>query len=515
MNNTLGIYFGPLIISIVETKGKQLINHAGISQLAVSGSESQEEKVPEKVKLVSLIKDELKRKKIEAQEATISLSGKDLIIRSFEIPVLPREELDSAVNFEVRKYIPFKVEELISDFQYKLDKSIKKNRVLFVGVKKDIVDKYLYILKELGLKVNAIEYSPFSVLRMIKLSEVRERGIIANISIDLVENDEVNFVVLENEFPLFCRDITLLSEPKESAKSEEVQSGTAFEKLKREIRISLDYYDRMFPLKSISKVFFIMGRDYRLDLEAFIKEMGLGSQFVNYEKFVTRYIGKPLSFSLPFIKGYCSSLAKVNTAVRINLLLAKEKSLKKISPQPTAKTILTARLKLYFLFPTVGLLVCVVTFLFGVYRILPLQKDLVNVVSMQPSVSTVSKENSYDELSATYSNYKSRLQTVSDIIKQQVYFSEQLDVIARFLPQDMWLTELTFQKRENQPELILRGIVYLGDSDKELEMVNTFLLRLKESPVFAKYFRGIEITSIDRGQIEKTNITNFIISCRR
>ena len=114
--SSLGIYFGPKVISLVETKGRRLINDIQIPQTTIFEGEL-EEKVPAEVKLIGIIalfKEELRKNKIEAKEATLCLSGKDLVVRTFEIPMLPREELKSAINFEVKKYIPFRVEDLIS-----------------------------------------------------------------------------------------------------------------------------------------------------------------------------------------------------------------------------------------------------------------------------------------------------------------------------------------------------------------------------------------------------------------
>src|SRR3990167_6290129 len=103
--NSLGVYFGPQFISIVEAKGTKTINFIQVSQAAVSTGELLEEKVPTSVKVITLLKDGLMRNNIEANEAIVSISGKDLIVRTFEMPVLPRQELDTAVNFEVKKYI--------------------------------------------------------------------------------------------------------------------------------------------------------------------------------------------------------------------------------------------------------------------------------------------------------------------------------------------------------------------------------------------------------------------------
>lgn len=505
--NALGVYFGSQIISMVETKNRMLINNVRILRALISTGETLEEKVPEEIKMIPFIKDELKKNRIEADEVTVGLSGKDLIIRTFEMPVLPRQELDSAINFEVKKYIPFKVEDLVSDFQYKLDKANKRNYVLFVGIKKDILSKYLSIFNQLGIKVKAIEYSAFSTLRFLTLSGIRERGIVAVVNLDLNEEDEVNFVVLENGFPLFSRDITFSREsPKVS--SGETQAGIVLEKLKREIRISLDYYDRTFPLKNINKVFFIMDSEHRLELENFIKEIGFGVQFINVHK----CIGKPVSFSLSFIKGYSTSISKVDTALKIDLLSAKEKAVKKISPEPTKKMgSLIENFKSQLMVPAICLLAWFLTYMAGVYRLMPLRKDLDRLKVLRPAVTTIAPDKTYDELTAVEQGYRVRIKTLDSIVKKRLLLTQVLDVIPRALPKGMRLTELFYGKEENKAELVLRGTASLGDSVKELDLVNYFLSQLKQDPSFSQYFKDVTIQSIDNAPVKGVV---FTISCK-
>src|SRR3989338_4731447 len=178
--NSLGIYFGPKVIGIVETKGKKIIHNISIPQTTISTGEL-EEKVPSDVKLIeiiALINADLRRNKIESREAALCLSGKDLIIRTFEVPLLTREELQSAINFEARKYIPFKVEDLITDFRLKPEKATHTSLVLFMGIKKETLDRYVSILSQLDIKMSSIEYSAFSVLRALRLAKFSEKGVI-------------------------------------------------------------------------------------------------------------------------------------------------------------------------------------------------------------------------------------------------------------------------------------------------------------------------------------------------
>jgi type IV pilus assembly protein PilM len=508
--NTLGVYFGPQLISIVETKGSKPINYIQVSQATVSAGELLEEKVPVPVKLAALLKDELVKNNIEANEAIVSISGKDLIVRTFEMPILPSQELDTAVNFEVKKYIPFKIEDLISDFQYKLDKTIQKTRVLFVGIKKEALDNYLNILSQVGIKIKSIEYSAFSLLRLLKLADIKEKGIIAVVNIDITKDDEANFVVLDDGFPLFSRDISLTGGYEEIAKDEEAQSSITSEKLKREIQISLGYYVRKFPSKNISKIFFITNPNYRADLDGFIKELGLGIHFID----INKYIDRPIPFSLAFVKGYSSSLSNINIVVKINLLLAKERITKKAAAEVLAPSSWVMRFKSDIIVAGVCFLTYIVIFLSGIYRALPLEKELNNIINIRPATSTISGELSFEELRNINSNYKIKAEAMDNLIKERLYLTPLLDAIPRAVPKGIRLVNLSFKEAEDKIELILEGTAYLGNSDKELELVNTFLSRLKENSTLTKYFKEMSVVSTGNKQIEKITITNFIISCQ-
>lgn len=511
----LCIYFGPQVINIVETKGKLPINNIQIPRAAISKGQLTEEKVPEEVKMVALLKEELIKNKIESKEVAVVLSGKDLIIRSFEIPFLSREELTTALNFEIKKYIPFKLEELISDFQWVLDKSTQKIYVLFMGIKNETIEKYLSVMGKLGLKVSTIEYSAFSTLRLFKLSQVRAKGIIAVVDASLIENDEINFMVVENGFPLFSRDITTIKElPGEADGSEKDRTYAVSEKLRREILISLNYFERKFVGKYPNKIFFIMHPDQKFNLGTF-KEVGLEIQFIDLDK-INRYIGKPISFSLPFIKAYAGSLSEIDAGIKINLLSAKEKTTPKISVEPSRAASLITIIKPHSKVVIACLLICITIYFFGIFQKLPLKKELVNIRGVRPHVSGVNPDANYAELTNLFSGYREKINTLDSFVKKQLYVTELLDTIARLMPEGMWLENLSFKNKreEDKIELILEGMAYLDDSNREVELVNIFLSKLKGTPLFVEYFSETNITSLDRQQIEKDTMTHFVILCR-
>ena len=512
--NSLGIYFGPKVINIVATKGMSLSNNVQILQSTIVSGEL-EEKVPTEVKIVALFKDELRRNKIQADEASLVLSGRDLVIRTFEMPVIPRSELTSAIRFEVKKYIPFKIEDLISDFQVQFDKLSRKNLVLFVGIKKETIDKYLSIFSQLDIKVKSIEYSAFSILRFLKLSSYSDRGVISVISTDFKEEDEVNFTVLENGFPLFSRDITLSGSPEELQEVKEQDSGMLLEKLKTEIRVSLDYYHRKFPAKKIEKAFFISSQDCRANLEGFIKEMGLPIQFIEPMKFIERSV----PFSLSLVKGYSSSLYKiVKTDLKINLLTAKEK-LKGKGAYSTAELTapLFSGLKVSPKVLIGGVLICLATYLFSLYRVLPLKKELRDIITQRTQVPNVNPEITIEELTRLNTEYHQKVNSFDGLMKSQTYVTKILEIAARLKPEGIWLRNFNFNREQSKSErgdLVLDGMVYLTDGDKEFALVNKYLASLKENAVFNEYFKEMNIVSLERKAFKNVSVTAFTIYCR-
>lgn len=510
--SSLGIYFGSKVISLVENKGKKILNNSQISRLSHSLGELGE-KVPEELKIVAILKEEFRRNQIKVEDAFITLSGKDLIIRNFEMPVLPRGELESAINFEAKKYIPFKVEDLVSVSQVKFDRSSRRNLVLFVGIKKETLDKYLSVFRQLNIKPNIIEYSAFSILRFLESVGLRYKGITSIINIDLQEEKEVTFLVLENGFPLFSRDITLLGGPEELMAVKEPETAAILEKLKTELRVSMDYYNRKFPLKKITKAAFLSAADLQADLEAFAKEMDIAAQFIE----ANRYIEKQAAFSPSLIKAYgCSLSQAVRSKLKLNLLSVKAK-IKPAREEGVFREapFLLSGIKISPWAVMLGLFLCVLVFLLiFIYKIRPLEQEIKNIIALRPAVSTVNPEASYEELIASDSSYSAKIKNIDGLLSKEIYATQILDVLPRIIPQGSWLTNLALKGQENNRELFLEGISYLADNIKESESVNSFLRALKANPVFSRYFKEISLVSIDTRMVDQKKVTSFVISCR-
>ena len=516
--NSLGIYFGPKLIILAEIKGRKLIKSIQIPQPVIAND--LEAGAPPEVtliQLVALIKDELRKKEIEAKRISLCLSGKDLIIRTFEIPLLPRSELKSAVNFEARKYIPFKGEDIISDFQIEFDSVNKINRVLFIAIKKESLERYISLLEQLGIEISGIEYSAFSLLKLLKLAGPRDSNVTAVISADLQGEDEANFLVLKKGFPLFSRDFTMFSEADSVTKIEGApDSGMALEKFKTEIRVSLDYFHRKFSDKNIQKVTLIANPDYHNELEAFMKELNLPAQFLDSNR-LNKILGEVFSFKLDLLKSYSSALLNIKTKLKLHLLSVRAKTEgveKALTIDERLRELLT-NLKVDLRVVLAAILVCLMTFGVGILRILPFKKEAKDIKTMRLKAGPIDSASSYEELVNVQKQYQDKLDDLDKVIKERLYLTEALDTIPRVTPEGLWLAELQYKCEDNnQRELLLQGSCYLGERGKELEVIDKFLSELRNSPNFKKLFQEVKIISVERKETEGRQASDFIISAK-
>ncbi len=513
--DSLGIYFGTTFISLVQSAKKKITSTVKVPRASISSGESElEEKVPDDVKIVTAFKEEFKKQNIASTDAAIVLSGKDVIVRTFEMPILPASEMQSALNFEAKKYIPFKLEELILDYQLSYDKSNRKKLVLLAAIKKETLDKYIAIFNQLDLRVASIDYSAFSVLRLLKAGGFKDKGVIALVSSDLAEDEEINFLVMQNGFPLFSRDIILAEEEKsEAAETAAQETPDRLEKLKGELRVSLDFYKRKFPTKSIEKIFFFVNESSKGELAAFMRERGLFSNFIEPQK----YVQGAFPYSMSLFKAYGGSLFKTaKTEIKIDLLAAKAKSraLAKQEPVKIDASVLMEGMRLQPKYIVLGVLLCAGIYAYGYYQKMPLQKEIAQILDTRPKITSAPQDSDYESLTQLNLNFKNKLETLHKVVKEQLYLTEQLNAIPRLLPDGIWLTDFTFSQDENARfSLTLQGMAYLGDNDLELQLTNKFLSGMKEDPSFSKYFKNVNLTSIDHRDLENFKVTVFVIAC--
>ncbi|MHC4713111.1 MAG: pilus assembly protein PilM [Planctomycetota bacterium] len=107
----------------------------------------------------------IKEGRFKSKQVVSSVSGRSVIVRYVNTPVMNGEELKSSMRFEADKYIPFEMDEVILD-TVALDETPDEKgdmRVVLVAVKKDIINEHVRLLQDVGLYPYIIDVDCFAL----------------------------------------------------------------------------------------------------------------------------------------------------------------------------------------------------------------------------------------------------------------------------------------------------------------------------------------------------------------
>lgn len=181
-NYFVGIDFGTSAIKVTELTLKnqkaQLVNYGWINIDLSAESDGKKLRLLSfddklKVYLQSLVD----KMKLKSSSAYLSMPGFTGLITLLEFPEMKREELEKAIQFEARKYIPATLSEVTLGWEIvvkKDDSSIlvkkdsdRKIQVLLAAAPKKEVVRYENIVKSTKLEIKAIELETFSLVRSL------------------------------------------------------------------------------------------------------------------------------------------------------------------------------------------------------------------------------------------------------------------------------------------------------------------------------------------------------------
>ena len=511
-NQKLGIYFGRNRINLVESCGTKVLNSIFVPADILA----------DRSKAIEAIQGAIKDNKIKARKAVIGLANNDQFIRGFKMLMLNKEELEAGVSFEAKKYIPFKTEELISDYQRRVNKKTVKMDIFYVAAIKGVLEGIIESLTRSGLQIIAIEPAIFSLFRLLVMT--KQFDLKSSLAILCVNNAEVEFAVIDKGFPCFSRDMRL-SETSEGialaigsqtmARGPIDAQGAAFlSKLSSEIRVSLAYFRRQFSSEgsSVNKMLLfskdISGQE---ELISELKEsLNLPIEKVRLEnlKDIHDKIG-----DIDLLKAYALTLSD---RVKINLTidLAKRSSLHAVSPEKAAEE-KPAALNYKNLQKPIALALAVAAAAYGLPQDqITKAKQRLNVLRMDTASAMPErlKNASIDALKQERQNYSYKIAEIENLVKSCLKIFPVCAYLPKAMDKGIWLTDFTFTMKDGRRLLTIKGMVYLEDQDAEIAAVNQFLDRLRDNQDFTRGFRALGLKSVSRGLVEEYNLTQFEIT---
>jgi len=179
----------PVIAKTAET-----FNTAGID---IPKDDSQAEKITE------LINNFFTDHKLAKTDVRLSLPENVVSTKIISMPTLSDAELASAIEWQAEQHIPIPKEDLSLEYQVLFRPTRKDQgvpmRVLLVGVRKDVIERFTNIFFQLGIEATVLETQILSLIRSLGFEKTDPTTLVAhlgasNLNLALVHQGELDFV---------------------------------------------------------------------------------------------------------------------------------------------------------------------------------------------------------------------------------------------------------------------------------------------------------------------------------
>lgn len=524
----LGVFFGKNSLSMVETEEQNPMKFFtadyNLFEEKTAGQDAPQN-IPLDIKLTAILQKTLREQKVTCVEAGLSLPSKDIILRSFPIPWMTPNEIKQAVDFESRKYVPFKLSELSYTY-YPVtipDKINKAIRVLFAAIKNDVLENYCKILVNAGLRIKYIEPAPVSLIRILTFKKLIPRN--QRIAIVQADESEGKIMIVDQGVPQFIRDFQLASTGSAPDKPAENKDSRQL-KLFNEVKISLDYYSRQNTRDKVSGIMTLSESGEKTNdfSESFGKELGIPVATLNVKSILNAQSVNTIDLLNAYGVGLRST---VSLAVNFDLPRKGEGR-----PQEAGSQDITPINYRSFAKITV---VCVVLIAvtFGLSNLFVVeQKKKLQALKKQAGIfqdfTQEAVEKKYQEILQKQTLYKS-----APLKSDAAFF---LNMIPRFLPPGTWLKELTIDyspestdstaprpsvdsrrllaqsQKETPVKIHMTGYAFLENVNQQLRLVKNFISNMKNNKEFMRFFQNVSFTT-QTMDLSGYTVTYFKINC--
>ena len=501
----VGIYISSKYVDIVELGGSKgapkLLNFTRQEIPKASPAQPEESNAADKPKenpLSAVIRDALSKTSIDTKDVYTVLPSSDAMIRYFDMPSLPRSEQRQAIKFEAKKYIPFKLDDIVSDFKVISSATSKsKMSVFYIAATKANLNSHMDILTAAGTKTVGVDIIPFSLIRVLLLAKKTDNK--ENIAVLYLDNDRENATIhiMEAGMPFMSRDIKIQSDDKDAL----------FEKLSSDIRVSIDYYQRQKPKAEISKIL-VCGESIFTGVDAYIsEELKIITETLEDLSIVKAKEQLPTSAIIAAGTAF-EGLGKSNYSVNL-------------SPVATA---ITKQKHLNIMAAEIigAIFVILAIFLISAIPTKTLSGKLKTIESQGVTLSKDTAKLNTKMLKDRKESIIDEVKFLNILINDKISWAKKLERISVNLQDGLWIEKLDIVESKTRGKseylaaitygLSIVGNSFLEDESKETGQVNKFLEALKNDKEFMLGFKSIEIASQNRKEVEGHWITSFVIN---
>jgi type IV pilus assembly protein PilM len=189
-------------VQLSQTSGQYKVTEFGIAE------------VSPQVSVADTINELFSKKNFKTKRIVSAVSGRFVFVRYISMPVMSDEELVNAAKYELGKYIPVEVDEVLHDSQ-KLEELAAQEgqepemRVLLVAAKRTFIDEHVGVLEGAGLLPAIVDVDSFALGNAYELSGmINPQAIAAGKLVALVDigASKTNINIMSDSISYFTRE---------------------------------------------------------------------------------------------------------------------------------------------------------------------------------------------------------------------------------------------------------------------------------------------------------------------
>ena len=507
----VGIYVSTKNVDIVELSGsKSAPVLTGFTRQEIPPESSalteaaKESKNNQQDRVAVAIREGLDKLKISPQSAQTVLPSGDVMIRYFDMPALPRSEQAQAVRFEAKKYVPFRLDEIVSDFKVSPNSRDKKSMdIFFMSATKERLNTHVGKFTAAGIQAAGIDIMSFALFRMLLLNKKAEvKDTLATLYIDN-DRESVSIHIMESGMPFMSRDLKIMADDKDAL----------FEKMASELRVSIDYYRRQKANHDVSRII-VCGDSLFAGLDAYIAdELKIITETL-YDFTKVKNADKAPPSAIIAIGAALKGLGNTNYSVNLSpfhAIMQKKQAFNVVAIEGIA-----------------AILIILITYLFANLSLRGIVSESRQLDKKASALSKTTSMMDVKKLTDRKNETIENLKFLQLVQANRASTAKKLSVIAKNIASQrtssggLWISKLSFKEAfvksasrfpaDIAREVLISGSSFSRDGAGETEYVNRFFESLKTDKEFMDYLKHIELVSMDRSNVEGQWVTSFDIS---
>lgn len=211
-NIALGLDVSTNSVKVAEIsagRGEPVLTNLGI--VHIPDGVIRDGEVEDGVTLAESLKELWGMTGIKEKSVILGIANQRVIVRPIEIPYMEKEELDSALRFQVQEFIPISIEDAILDFdiieEFMTAEEERMLTVLLAAAHKDMIQSFIEVLRAAGLMTAAIDLKAFAIPRSLIPLGVLQAGYEEGEAVCLINVGAgmTNITILKDNIPRFAR----------------------------------------------------------------------------------------------------------------------------------------------------------------------------------------------------------------------------------------------------------------------------------------------------------------------